>query len=674
MSYYFLNIIGQASLGISERELLNLAYWSKAVVRLTSYIESPLQCLLSMVRPEWAEVVLPEPSTNGGQLCYYRLSGLLVFLARRGAKEDNRTRLEMYQIKVDKQQPKDGYKFCTGTIGWPTGGNSYGHRGLIVPVQLGRGLASHAHIKKAYCTDVHNKVSTSRHERLADHCQNNVGNTIKWDLYRILSKPEFLELCYDRIKSKPGNMIPGVVPDTLDGVSYEFFLTLSQQLKDETFQFKPGRRVHIPKASGGLRPLTIAPPRDKVVQEAIRLILELVYEPEFSTLNVSHGFRPNLSCHTALNDINIKFASVVWIIEGDITKCFDTIDHKILMTLIESKVSDRQFTKLIRKALKAGYMEATQYSSNIVGTPQGSVVSPLLSNIYLHELDKYVMKLKATFDKGKRAKLNNEYTKLVSAAKRAKTKGQMVECKKLVTKARGISSIDRFDTKYRRLLYVRYADDWVIGVRGTVMEAIRIKQMVSDYTNSSLNLTVSREKTRITNLGTDKALFLGANIFRARHPKYHGYRGKGVQTLRRSTKRLQFHVPMGLVRKKLQSAGFLRDNTSHPKFIWMTKEHAKIVAMYNAVYAGYTNYYSFAGNYSQFISFLHHTLRFSLAKLLAAKYSTGVAKVFKKYGKDLRPNKEGRGFTKAEYGYTGLFTRGRVRTLVPLFHDGENQG
>jgi group II intron reverse transcriptase/maturase len=648
MSYYCLYIIGQTSLGTSERELLNIAYWFEAAVRINSYFESLLQCLLSTVRPEWVEAVLPMPSTDGGQQSCNMLSGiLLASLARRPAKEDKPTCLVLYQVKVNKQQPKDKYKPYDGTIGWPKARKGYGHRGLIVPANPGRSLVSHVVIKREYCSDEQTKVIASRLQLFSAHCKQKTSQRITWDLYRTVCKPEFLELCYNRLRSKPGNMTRGITPETFDGISYAYFLDLSKKLSHETFQFKPGRRTYIAKPGCGLRPLTIAPPRDKIVQEAIRLLLDMVYEPEFEALNVSHGFRPGRSCHTALNDINTKFASTTWMIEG-VTKCFDTINHSKLMMLIESKVADRQLTKLIWKALKAGYMEASEYSSDIVGTAQGSVVSPLLANIYLHELDKYVMNLKANFDKGKKASLNNEYSKLVSAAKRAKAKGQWKECRAMLTKARKLNSIDQFDPNFRRLQYVRYADDWVIGVRGSYEEALNIKQQVSVYCHDSLELQLNQDKTKVTNLGRNKVLFLGANIFRARHQKYHQFVHKGLRALRRSTKRIQFYAPLDRVRAKLRNAGFLRADKPHPKFIWMSLDHAKIIVMYNSVYAGFVNYYSFAGNYSNLVSFLHYTLRFSLAKLLAAKYNTGVPKIFQKYGKNLAHVKGKTGFTAAE--------------------------
>ena len=668
MSLYFFIVMEQTSLGLGEMPTLNIAYWLEAAVSLSNLDNSLLQCFLSRVSPEWGEVVLPLLSTDGGQLGCCKLSGiLLVTLARRVAKENKPTNLKLYQTKVDNRQPKDKYKFHTGTIGWPKGCKAYGHRGPVVPRQAGRGPTSHALEKRSYCTDVQNKVTPCRLERLSNKCKGSAGTTLCWNLFKLLTKPEFLEMCYNKLRSHPGNMTRGVVPDTSDGVCYEYLQSLSLALKQEAFNFKPGRRVYIPKASGGRRPLTIAPPRDKIVQEGLRTLLEIVFEPEFETLPVSHGFRPARGRHSALNRIHIHFASSVWMIEGDMCKCFDTIDHQILMNLIEKKVADRQFTKLIWKALRAGVMESDVYISDRVGSPQGSVVSPLLCNVYLHEMDKFIIGLKRNFDKGDKARLNNAYTKIVSRAKRRRSSGNLEAYRRCLQLSRKLPSTDKFDPNYRRLQYVRYADDWVIGIRGTYAEAERIKTRISEFCTKQLKLSLNEEKTKITNLSRDKVFFLGTEIYRSRHQKYHAFKKK----LRRSTKRLRMDAPLRHTRRKLTDAGFIRGNLPHPKFVWMSLEHDKIIAMYNAVYRGLINYYSFSTNRSQLVSFVHFFLKHSCAKLLAAKFSTGVPKIFKRFGKDLAgPNS--RGFAKADYGFLGRFSQKEVKTNVPLYNTGGN--
>lgn len=184
--------------------------------------------------------------------------------------------------------------------------------------------------------------------KLADlniRSQKYTDQIIDRNLYSMMQDESIFIIAYNKLKSNPGNMTAGINPTTLDGISKEWILETIESLKTEQFKFTPGRRIQIPKASGGQRPLTIAPPRDKIVQECIRMILEAIFEPTFS--ENSHGFRAGRSCHSALKHVKVNFDSSTWVIEGDISKCFDTIDHKILMNLVESKIADRRFTNLI---------------------------------------------------------------------------------------------------------------------------------------------------------------------------------------------------------------------------------------------------------------------------------------------------------------------------------------
>jgi len=317
------------------------------------------------------------------------------------------------RIKEMSLQPKGSKLTNHATMGWPKGGNSYGHGASIVPatistspygtdntVRRGRLAVKTGLNLRYYSTGCTNNV-VSRLNCLTERCRNYPDSTIDRPLHKLVSDPLLLEIAYRNIKSKPGNMTPGITPETLDGISSEFLNQLGKSLRDESFQFKPGRRVQIPKASGGTCPLTVAPPRDKIVQETMRMILNAIYEPTFH--DSSHGFRPGRSCHTALRDIFLKFKPTTWMIEGDISKCFDSIDHHKLMRLIENKILDRQFTNLIWKSLRAGYFEFRYYKHDIVGTPQGSIISPILCNIFMHQLDLYVESLAREFNKGTRA-------------------------------------------------------------------------------------------------------------------------------------------------------------------------------------------------------------------------------------------------------------------------------
>jgi len=229
-------------------------------------------------------------------------------------------------------------------------------------------------------------------------------------------------LAYDKLKSNPGMMTPGLNPETLDGISSEWIEEIIKTKKDESFKFKPARRIKIPKANGKLRPLTIASPRDKIVQQVMLMILSPIFEPTFSDL--SHGFRPNLSCHTALKMISQKLPVTSWVIEGDIKACFDSIDHKILMDIIQLRIKDQKMINLIYKALNTGYGEFNKpIQANIIGTPQGSIISPLLCNIYLDLFDRFVEGLIGDYDKGTKVSMSNEYQMATYRLKMARKKG-----------------------------------------------------------------------------------------------------------------------------------------------------------------------------------------------------------------------------------------------------------
>ncbi|SRR5260370_493736 len=228
------------------------------------------------------------------------------------------------------------------------------------------------------------------------------------DLYRLLFKEELYLAAYEKIKSKPGNMTKGVDGTTLDGISMSNIASIIKSMRDESFTFSPTRRTYIPKKNGKMRPLGIANPREKLVQEAIRMILEAIYDspygPTFS--EKSHGFRPKRGTHNALREIRTKWTGVRWTVEGDITSFFDNIDHDRLIELLRKRIKDERFLNLIRKALNAGILDQGTFSPSVLGTPQGSIVSPILANVYLHELDEKVAEIVTRETKGKGARPN----------------------------------------------------------------------------------------------------------------------------------------------------------------------------------------------------------------------------------------------------------------------------
>ena len=355
----------------------------------------------------------------------------------------------------------------------------------------------------------HSKVSDYKYERI----------------YRILFNEEMFMLAYERIKSKPGNMTPGTDGLTIDGMTIDHIGKLIECLKDESYSPQPAKRVYIPKKNGKKRPLGIPTIEDKLVQEVTRMILEAIYEGHFES--TSHGFRPFKSCHTALISIKKTFTGMRWFIEGDIKGFFDNIHHATLIDILRMRIADERFIRLIWKFLRAGYLEEWYFNKTYSGTPQGGIVSPILANIYLDQFDKYMKEYATLFDKGESRKIRNEYMNLnmrtVNRRKKRKATEDPVEAaaldaeiKQLQKQLRSMPVRDEMDENYRRLKYVRYADDFLIGVIGSKQDCERIKEDITNYMRDRLKLELSAEKTLITHAREER-------VCQNSHPllKYH---------------------------------------------------------------------------------------------------------------------------------------------------------
>nr|YP_010424016.1 hypothetical protein NQV51_mgp39 [Aspergillus sclerotioniger]USH57614.1 hypothetical protein [Aspergillus sclerotioniger] len=467
------------------------------------------------------------------------------------------------------------------------------------------------------------EISSKRHDNIKFN-----------DIYTLMFNTKLYEVAYGKLKSNPGNMTPGIDKTTLDGVSLKVFHEIINSMKDESFQFKPGKRVEIPKPNGKTRPLTIAPPRDKIVQEVMRMILEAIFEPTFSAN--SHGFRPNRSCHTALRQVKTQFGGASFFIEGDISKCFDSFDHNKLIELLKERINDERFIRLLWKSLKAGYVQFNSIKVSIIGTPQGSIISPILSNIYLNKLDKFVNDLKNEFDKGKEARINPEYKHLDYLRQKALKSQDHLTAVKHLREMQKIKARMPKDDNFRRLYYVRYADDWIIAIRGSRSETVSTLDSIGNFIKNELNLDISKEKTLITNPTQETALFLGTQIRISNHVYY--YSGNNGQRIR-AVSQLIFTAPIDRIQTKLEAASFW-DNThkrSIPRMLWYHENKDTIITLYNSVMRGYLNYYSFVNNYSKLAASVEWILKSSCAQLLAAKFKLGTTlKVIKKFGEDLK--------------------------------------
>nr|AYE93406.1 hypothetical protein C0993_000042 [Termitomyces sp.] len=495
---------------------------------------------------------------------------------------------------------------------------------------------------------------------LHERSKNFPDQPIDRDLYKtfILNKDMFL-IAYNRLKSRPGMMTPGVSPWTLDGFSSEIIDKTILKLRSEAFSFSPAlgptrpllpfapakaggrrggrRRIEIPKASGGSRPLTIGDPQplplqrqgEKVVQEIIRLVLEAIYEPMFKAS--SFGFRPKRGCHTALRYVFTKLKGCAWWIEGDIKGCFDYIPHDKLMAILSQRILDQRFLQLIRKALNAGYLQGKSPIYDIVGTPQGSIISPILANIYLHQLDQYVESLKSDFDIFGPRRRHPIVRKLQWAITKAKRTGDSDAVRRLAVEMRN-SPNKLVNSDNRHIQYVRYADDWILAVNGSYTEATNILNKVTVFLKD-LGLTVSSTKTKITNTYKEPALFLGTNIAHSKAVTYSLHR-KG--TFQRNSGFLVLRAPMERIQNKLREAGYMNNHKGVSRISWLSLEVRQIINLANSIIRGYENYYSFAHNKGQLCTYVFYIIRDVVLRTLANKLSLKTrAAVIKKFGPGL---------------------------------------
>lgn len=481
---------------------------------------------------------------------------------------------------------------------------------------------------------------------LSDHSQ---SSDYKYErLYRYLFSEEMFAVAYQRIYAKQGNMTPGTDGKTIDEMSLERIERLIVSLKDESYQPHPARRVYIPKKNGKKRPLGIPSFEDKLVQEVARLLLEAIYEGHFE--GTSHGFRPHRSCHTALGMIQKSFAGAKWFIEGDIKGFFDNIDHNVLISILRERISDERFLRLIRKFLNAGYVEDWKYNKTYSGTPQGGIVSPILANIYLDKFDKYIKEYAAKFRKGDRRSINPDYWRLNNKKNRLKQKLQktsdeqmrksyLYEIAQLSKQMLSIPHKDAMDADFRRLQYVRYADDFLISVIGSKSECETIKADITQFMREQLKLELSDEKTLITH-AQDKAKFLGYEIFIRKSDAVK--RNKDGVLKRDFNGAVVLTLNSAVIQKKLTEYNALEVRNIDGKDIWWSKPRRymtpmkpeDILAQYNAEIRGLYNYYSLATNVSKECASFAFIMKMSMFKTLGWKLNTSARKVRQKYQKD----------------------------------------
>lgn len=589
------------------------------------------------------------------------------------------TIVENYEY-LNEWDPKVNWQHNIGTTGLPKGSNSYGNGRFVVLDRISRGN----NLMKFGCpplilgkqegSRLYSSLNGSHLDfpglqkledlRIISSTNNKVSN-----IYDLMLDYDLHVTAYEKVKSNQGAITPGVDKETLDGMSNDTIKKTIQSLKDHSFKFKPSRKEFIPKANGKFRPLGIPSPRDKVVQQVMVMILECIWDSPSSPifLNCSHGFRKNRGTHTSLKQVS-SWKAIEWFIEGDIKSYFDTIDHHVLEDLLKEKIEDRQFLDLYWKAVKAGYVEVKENKKihALVGTPQGSVLSPFLSNLYLHKFDKWIMeKVNASFLTGPTSIPNKEYLKLHSKVHnlyRKLNRGTMLTEEQknnlnLWVQERGKLQSTVVGPGYR-IYYSRYADDFLIGINGSEKMALELKEEINQFLKKALKLTLSLEKTVVSTSKTDKVLFLGAMIHRPFS------RTGDTKVIRKSmndreyfsripASRLSLNIPFRRVIDRLANQGFciVKDFdqgkiTPLGKTTWHNLSLYDIVLRYNSVLQGLVNYYSFADNRPR-LQLIQYILLHSCAKLFARKLKLGSrAQVFKKFGSNIRVSDESERKTK----------------------------
>lgn len=442
------------------------------------------------------------------------------------------------------------------------------------------------------------------------------------DAYRQLFNRDLFLRAYGRIYSNDGAMTPGTTSETVDGMSLEKIDALIETLKYERYRWTPVKRVYIPKKNGKMRPLGIPTWSDKLLQEVIRMILEAYYEPQFS--RYSHGFRPDRGCHTALTEIVHTWKGTRWFIEGDISKCFDSLDHKILLSILGERIQDNRFLRLISNLLETGYLEDWKLNKTLSGSPQGGIVSPILSNIYLDKLDQYVEReLLPAYTQGETRKPNKRYRSLLSSSRKYAACGNHEKAQLCRKQALSLPAMDTHDPKYRRLRYVRYADDWLLGYAGTHAEAEEIKARIRQFLKETLHLELSEEKTLITHAQTEAARFLGYEIV-----TQHRDDKIADDKRRRVNGQIGLRIPADVLEAKCSAYAPQGKPMYRP--VLMVNDDFSIIAQYQSEYRGLVQYYLLAQNIG-WLGKLKWYMEGSLLRTLAAKHQTTVKSIDQKY-------------------------------------------
>jgi group II intron reverse transcriptase/maturase len=476
-------------------------------------------------------------------------------------------------------------------------------------------------------------------------------NWIHKDLFRILSKDEIWIAAYEKLKSNKGALTPGSNPSTMDGMSLIRLKNLKESVYSETYVFKPFKLTFIPRPDSRKRPLGLPTANDKIVQQVIYLILEAIYEPIFS--KHSFGFRAELGlgCHYALNHVEQKFRWVDYVVESEIKQTYPTIDHQILINILEKRVHDVRFIRLIRKLLKCGVLFEERIAWSKTGVSQGSIVSPILFNIYYDELDRFVQQLMKQYSTSKDYRRNFKSSEsktlehgILKLSKEmnilAPQSPERKECSKTlkILRAKRLA-VPSLKNKITRIEYVRYVDDWMVGVAGDRQLAQQIKAELTIFMKDTLLQKLHPAKTKVSNLRKGNVYFLGYEIFLPNNRSISGYKGKGTRTISRGQPRLRFDIPINIIIERYTNQGYLKKLEKGVRPIsrasYTTLEDHVIVSHYRSLWLGILNYYSGCTKRGR-LQYIHYLLHMSCAMTLAHRHRSSSQKIFQKHGKYLK--------------------------------------
>jgi group II intron reverse transcriptase/maturase len=566
-----------------------------------------------------------------------------------------------FGMQIQNRAPKHTERFKVVNAGRPTGGDAHGRGPPIVvrdgnAVHKAKGQPSkegqsvplikerRGGIVQFHKTEVCAMQDANVYLELV-HERGKRGLPLE-RVYRQLFNRNLYLKAYGKIYRNAGVLTPGINEDTVDGMSLEKIDAIIEALRYERYHWKPARRIYIPKKDGKQRPLGLPVWSDKLLGEVVRMILSAYFEPTFS--DHSHGFREGRGCHTALREIYYGWSGTTWFLEGDISGCFNNLDHELIVSTLSKHIHDGRFINLIRQLLNAGYLEEWKFNRTLSGVPQGSVVSPVLSNILLDKLDKFVETiLIPKYTKGEKRKRNIVYRELMGQAEKHHRKGEKREAAMYRKQAQKLPSVDTHDPDFRRLRYCRYADDWLIGFIGPKSEAEAIKQQLEIFLREELHLELSKTKTLITHARSQAARFLGYEITTLqKNAKRTKNAARGTRC-RSVNGRIGLRVPPKVLKDKCDR--YKKDNKVIHRPELENDSDFTIMGLYQLEYRGIVEYYRLAYNLHT-LDLLKWVMEVSLTKTLAHKHQTSVQKICDKY--------------KAEWEENGTTHRG-LRVVIP---------